>query len=710
MSDRSDYVYPDQVCYEILADDESAYATAASHVNRHGYDILSVQHEYGIFGGESGAYLMALVREAQMPIVTTLHTVLKEPSNAQKLVLDELLQLSERVVVMSRKAIDFLVEVHNVPLEKIDLIPHGIPNIGVHEGSKFRENLDVDGPLILTFGLLSPDKGVQYVIEAMPEIVQSHPGATYMVVGATHPHVVASAGEVYRESLVALASDLGVSRNVRFVDRFVTLEELIEYLSAMDIYITPYLNPHQITSGTLAYSIGAGKPVISTPYWYAEELLSEGRGVIVPFRNADAIADAILSIQSDPAARTEMGSRASAFGQTMLWPEVGRKYLSTFNRAKSESANRLRTIVANPPELTDSPLPDVRLSHLLDLSDDTGILQHATFSIPNRTEGYCVDDNARALLLTSYLNSPEVERLQSRYLGFVLDAYNPDNGRFRNFMSYRRDWLETAGSEDSHGRAMWALGTMANRCFDRGRREVSKQLFDRAAPALSSMQSPRTWAYGILGAAEYLRSFPHEYNIQQLIRSLSSQLLKQFCLSQSESWPWFERSLAYANARLAQALIVSGQTLSSEELVTNGARALSWLMKTQTGPDGIFLPIGSDGFYERDGTRSLFDQQPIEAAASVSACLSAYRVTRDPDWLSEAHRSFAWFLGENSLGQPLLDSLTGGCFDGLHPKRVNRNQGAESTVSYLTALIEMRSINILTVPSVAQREHIIEIK
>ncbi|MEQ1933910.1 MAG: glycosyltransferase family 4 protein, partial [Fimbriimonadaceae bacterium] len=640
MSDRDDYVYPEQVCYEIPDSIHAAYGLAATHINRHGYDILSVQHEYGIFGGEAGSYLMSLVREAKMPIVTTLHTVLQKPSFAQKEVLDELLQLSERVVVMSRKAVGFLMEIHDVPVEKIDLIPHGIPKIEANPTRSFRASLGIDGPMILTFGLLSPDKGIQFVIEAMPQIVQAHPGATYVVVGATHPHVRASAGEVYRESLVKLAADLGVSHNVRFVDRFVSLDELVEYLAAMDMYVTPYLNPQQITSGTLAYSIGAGKAVISTPYWYAEELLSDGRGVLVPFRDAGAIADAVLGIQSEPESRLEMGRKAAEYGQNMLWPEVGRSYLSTFNRAKRESAERLRVIVGAQRIEVTAPLPDLRLNHLFDLSDDTGILQHATFSIPNRSEGYCVDDNARALLLTTYVDSPDVALLQSRYLSFVMDAFNPANGRFRNFMSYGRAWLEEAGSEDSHGRSLWALGATANRSRDRGRREVAKQLFERGAPAMSEMTSPRAWAYGILGAAEYLHSFPHESSGRSILQLLANRLFARFEGNHSEEWPWPEQSLTYANARLSQALIVASEQMDNRMMSDMGLKSLAWLMGQQTGAGGVFAPIGANGFYARGEERAMFDQQPVEAAASVSACLSAYRFTGRTHWLDEAHRSF----------------------------------------------------------------------
>ncbi|MCO5297277.1 MAG: glycosyltransferase family 4 protein [Fimbriimonadaceae bacterium] len=697
MSDRTDYPYPERVRCEISEQDLESYGPAADFINHARYDVLSVQHEYGIFGGEAGSYLLRLVREAKMPIVTTLHTVLREPSNAQREVLDELLQLSERVVVMSKKAVGFLSDVHAVPLDKIDLIPHGIPDIAQAAGSDFRATLGIEGPMILTFGLLSPDKGIQYVIEAMPEIVRTHPGTTYFVVGATHPNVRASAGESYRESLVALAERLGVAGNIRFVDRFVTSEELVDYLAAMDLYITPYLNPHQITSGTLAYAVGAGKAVISTPYWYAEELLAEGRGRLVPFRDAEAIAKEVCAIQSSPEERLEMGRRAADYGRQMLWPEVGRRYLESFARASRESSERLRELV-HPTQLSRwSPesLPSIRLDHLHDLSDDTGILQHANFAIPNRPEGYCVDDNARALLYTVFLAelkplSARTARLQSRYLSFVHHAYNPDNGRFRNFMSFDRRWLESAGSEDSHGRALWALGVTARRCEIASRRHLARNLFELGAPALLETTSLRTWAYGVLAIGEYLLAPDSDPKMRLLLRTMADRLWTAYQTSQSPEWPWFEHRLTYANARLAQALLVAGHTLENQAMSDAGLDSLAWLMDIQTGPGGVFAPIGSNGFYLRGEERSMFDQQPIEAAGSVSACLAAGTLTGNPVWRSEALRAFRWFLGENMLGLPAYDPSTGGCCDGLHAERVNRNQGAESTLSYLMALAELR--------------------
>ena len=697
MTDGQPYDYPERVRFEIEDDQLEAYRAAADFINQGAYDVLSVQHEYGIFGGIAGEHLLHLVRHAKMPIVTTLHTVLRNPSPAQKVVLDELLQLSERVVVMSTRAIEFLQEVHDVCPTKIDFIPHGIPTVPEYSDGSLRARLGVPGPMILTFGLLSPDKGIEYVIQAMPAILEQIPDATYVVVGATHPHVRAGSGESYREHLSALAAELGVSDHVVFVNEFVPIEELVEYLAAMDIYITPYLNPHQITSGTLAYAVGAGKAVISTPYWYASELLDEGRGLLVPYRDAASIAAAVTRIESDDAERRAMEHRAAEFGAGMQWPKVGRRYLEAFAQALEDSTERMKALVSHAvvPQNVEAVESLLNFDHLREMTDDTGLMQHAIYTVPRRAEGYCVDDNARALWLTARLESqgalsPEMSRLQGTYLSFVLDAFNTENRRFRNFMSYSRNWLEDAGAEDAQGRSLWGLGALIHRTRNCDRRNAAQSVFVQAAPGMIDTTSPRTWAYAVLALNEYLTAFPENHAMRQLFATMAARLLHVTEDNMSVDWPWFEQSLSYANARLPQALLVGGQALGNESMVKAGLRALTWLMRLQTGPGGVFMPIGSDGFYARDGIRADFDQQPLEAWASVSACLNAQDVTDEPTWAAEAKRAYEWFIGKNVLGMPLYDPSSGGCNDGLHAGRVNGNQGAESTLSYLCALTELQ--------------------
>ena len=690
------HAYPDRVRFEIAENEIASYRRAADFLNVNSVGVLCVQHEYGIFGGKGGSHVLAMLRELRMPIVTTLHTLLREPNPEQRRAMDELTSLSERLVVMSQHGAGVLQEVHGVADTKIDLIPHGIPS--VPNAIRSKDRLGVEGKsVILTFGLLSPDKGIEHVIDALPVILQRHPDTIYIVLGATHPHVKERHGETYRLSLENRAQRLGVDANIIFHNRYVSLAELTEFLAASDIYITPYNNPEQSTSGTLAYAVGAGRAVISTPYRYAEELLAEGRGILVPWKDPNAIAREVVDLLSDDAKRDAIREKAGAYGCNMAWPVVARRYLETFELARTEHAARLRTVF-QAKTLAKRPidLPELNLEHVRLMTDSTGILQHGAFNVPRYDDGYCLDDNARALILTTLVEDAGTEdpkgvrALSSRYLAFVNHAFGKGGGRFRNFMSYSRRWVEEQGSEDSHGRALWALGTVVGRSEDPGRQSLAGHLFQAALPVISSFTSPRAWAFALLGIDEYLGAFRGDSNVQSLRERLSEQLLALFRKTRRQDWPWFEDSVTYCNARLSQVLIVSGARMEHEEMTASGLRSLDWLSTIQRSDDGDFAPIGSNGFYHRGGEKAAFDHQPVEACAMVAACLDAWRVTRDDRWMAYARRAFNWFLGENHLQQALYDPTTGGCRDGLHAERANENQGAESTLSFLLALMEMR--------------------
>lgn len=693
------HAYPSRVRFEIGEGDLSSYRRAADFLSVNQVDVLSVQHEYGIFGGKSGEYLLELLRGLRIPIVTTLHTILAEPNASQRAVLDELVRLSERLIVMSRSGAELLSRVHAVPADRIDLIPHGIPEVPAGNGSK--ERLGLEGKtVVMTFGLLSPDKGIEYVVDALPLILAAHPDTVYLVLGATHPHIVEREGEAYRLMLEARGRHLGVGGSMIFHDRFVSQEELTEFLSATDIYITPYLNPTQITSGTLAYAVGAGKAVISTPYIYAQELLAGGRGVLVPWRDAGALAHEVVSLLDDPAERQAMCARASAHGRAMTWPAVAERYVESFERARTLDTRRRRTAfeaqtVASRP----AGWPEVDIRHLRVLTDDTGIIQHAVFSVPRYEDGYCLDDNARALLLTTMLeesgtDDPAIVRaLTARYLAFVSYAFDRPSGRFRNFLSYGRQWLEPVGSEDSHGRALWALGAVVGRASDPGRHSLAGDLFHSATPAAYTFTSPRAWAYTLLGIDEYLRAFQGDSGIEALREDLAGRLLGLLQRTSHPEWPWFEDVVTYCNARLSQALIVSGFRMHQGDMVGAGLRSLEWLVSLQTSRAGEFAPIGCLGFFSRGSAPAAFDQQPVEACTIVSACLDAYRISGDEGWMNHSTRAFEWFLGQNHLQEWLYDPSTGGCRDAVHAERVNRNQGAEATLSFLLALHEMRGAN-----------------
>jgi glycosyltransferase involved in cell wall biosynthesis len=697
------YAYPDRVRFEIAQTDVAAYRRAADFLNVNTVDVLSVQHEYGIFGGKAGGHVLALLRELRMPIVTTLHTILSAPDPLQRAAMDELTRLSERLVVMSAHGATLLRDVHGVPSHKIDLIPHGIPSVPFASQSKDR--FGVEGKsVILTFGLLSPDKGIEYVIDALPAVLARFPDTVYIVLGATHPHVKEQDGESYRHMLEARAQRLGVDSSMIFHNRFVSQDELTEFLAAADIYITPYLKAEQITSGTLAYAVGSGKAVISTPYLYARELLAEGRGVLVPWRDGDAIAREVIDLLGDDAKRLAMRRRAADHGRNMLWPAVAESYAESFERARTEHTDRLRTrFVAKTLAKRRPELPEINLQHLQIMTDHTGMLQHASFSVPKYDEGYCVDDNARALVLMTLIedageaDGKAVRALASRYLAFVSHAFNKERGRFRNFMSYSRNWLEECGSEDSNGRTFWALGTVVGRSVDPGRQTLAGDLFHAALPATLEFTSPRAWGYTLLGIHEYLRAFQGDTKLQSVRKTLAEKLFETFQQTSGPDWPWFEDCVTYSNPRLSQALIVSGSQMHHDEMTAAGLRSLEWLTQIQTSSDGYFAPVGSNGFYTRGGQMAAFDQQPVEACAMISACQEAQRVTGDARWAEHAHRAFTWFLGQNQLQHPLYDPRTGGCRDGLHADRANENQGAESTLSFLLGLVEMRSADRMSI-------------
>lgn len=693
---RHRHAYPGRVRFELSDNDIGAYTRAADFLNVNAVDVVSVQHEYGIFGGKGGSHLLPLLRELRMPIVTTLHTILASPNLHQRRVMDEITSLSDRLIVMTGGGANLLRDVHSVPGEKIDVIPHGIPNVPF-SGSKSR--LGVEGrSLILTFGLLSPDKGVEQVIDALPAIRARYPEVVYIILGATHPHIVEREGETYRLMLEERAKRLGVDGNVIFHNRFVTQAELSEFLAAADIYITPYLNPEQITSGTLAYALGAGKAVISTPYRYAQELLADGRGILVPWNDSAAIASEIIDLLDDPEKRLALRQRAAQHGRAMLWPAVAHSYLRTFEQARTEHEQKLRTAFrAATLASRRADLPEVNLDHIAAMTDDTGMLQHATYTVPRYGEGYCVDDNARALLLMTLIedagaDDPRLVRsMASRYMAFVNDAFNRPVGRFRNFMSHSRIWLEEQGSEDSHGRALWALGTVVGCSADPGRHSLAGELFHAALPAVSTFSSPRAWAYALLGIEQYLRAFEGDREMQATGRAIAERLVALFRHTDEPEWPWCETRVTYCNARLPQALIATGSWMGDDSMTATGARSLEWLMSIQRTPDGYFAPIGTNGFFERGMKAAAFDQQPVDACATASACMHAFRVTGDHRWVAHARSAFTWFLGQNHLHQPLYDPLSGGCRDALHADRLNDNEGAESTLSFLLALVDMRT-------------------
>jgi glycosyltransferase involved in cell wall biosynthesis len=692
------YDYPPAVALQIKDNNIDEYARAADFLNAGRFDAVCLQHEFGIFGGEAGAHILELLSRLTMPVVTTLHTVLAEPTAVQRAVVKRIVEASSKVVVMAHKGRELLRSVYRVPDDKIEVIPHGIPDVAFVAPDPAKTKLGFAGrSVILTFGLLSPNKGIEVMIDAMPSILKRRPDAVYVVLGATHPNLVRDQGEAYRESLTARVRELGVEDHVVFLDQFVDQATLLEFISMCDVYVTPYLNEAQMTSGTLAYSFGLGKPVVSTPYWHARELLADGRGVLVPFGDAAAIGSEIAELLTDDDRRQAMRKRAYATSRTMTWERTAERYIAAF---ESERQGQWLKVIPRADPVAVEPHsaaePEMKIDHFLSMCDDTGLFQHAVHSVPDRSHGYCVDDNARALLLACALNNPGEQSLSdaltARFAAFVQHAWNPDNRRFRNFMGFSRAWLEASGSEDSHARTLWALGECARSDSSPSRRRWAASLFAAALGTAETFCSPRAWAFTLLGLDAYCAVAPDDLRAWQTRPALADKLMAILASVETPEWVWFEEGLAYDNARLPQALIATGMATQTRDYVDAGLRSLRWLMVQQTASTGHFRPVGTAGFGERRKQARAFDQQPVEATATIAACLAAWRADGDAKWKAMATSAFAWFLGSNDLSVPLVDPQTGSCRDGLHPDRANENRGGESVVCYLLGLAEIRQL------------------
>ena len=693
------YQYPDVVRFEIEEQDLESNRCAADFLNTSNVDVVSVQHEFGIFGGPACSHLLTLLRGLTAPVVTTLHTVLRTPNADQHRVMRELIACSSRLVVMTERGKTILREVYQAPTSKIDLIPHGIPDVPFTAPDHYKEQFGLSGKkVLLTFGLLSPNKGIEHVLNALPDIVAEFPEVVYIVLGATHPNELRTRGDAYRLGLEALVEKNQLQNHVIFHNCFVELKELTEFIGAADLYITPYLGEAQITSGTLAYAFGAGKAVISTPYWHAAELLSGQRGVLVPFADPAAIAREATGLLRDETRRQAMSDNAYKLGRTMVWSKTAGLYMRSFELARRQAAAAPReSVAAGVAGRRPFESPELNLDHLYRMTDSTGIFQHASLTAPNLSEGYCTDDNARALILAVLLGQLEeapkrVRALATTYAAFLDFAFDSKTARFHNFLGADRHWLDEAGSEDCQGRAIWALGTAVGRSPHWSSQMMAERLFTQALPAVAGFTSPRAWAFSLIGIHEYLRRMKGNRQAQDVRQELTGRLVGIFDQVAGPGWTWFEESLTYDNAKLAHALIVTGRATGQEHVSGRGMLALRWLVGVQTSRHGRLRPIGSNGFYKRDGQRAEFDQQPIEAQTTVSACLEASRATADPWWYEQAQRAFDWFLGWNDLGLQLYARPTGGCRDGLHADRSNENQGAESTLAFLLSLAEMRLV------------------
>ncbi|MGM0689628.1 MAG: glycosyltransferase family 4 protein [Bacillota bacterium] len=686
------YDYGSEVTFQIRDQHRKDYQRAADFINHSPVDAISVQHEYGIYGGEDGNYINTLLSGLKKPAITTLHTVLEKPSPGQRQTLMRICEQSVSVVVMAQAAVDILTRVYRIPKEKILLIPHGAPDVPFLDSSYYKDQFQAEGrKVLLTFGLLSPSKGLEFAIEAMEKVVEVHPEALYIILGATHPDVKRRYGEEYRYSLEKMVRDKDLENNVTFYNQYVSLERLVQFLVATDVYITPYLSRDQITSGTLAYALACGKAIVSTPYIYAEELLADGRGSLVPFRDGEAMAEKMIKLLGDEGLRNRMRKKSYQYGREMIWKEVARSYAAAFEQARFKYSETFSQTVQSADVTERAILPDVNLKHLQALTDDTGLLQHAVYAFPDRNHGYCVDDNARGLIVAvmnwRLFKDESINPLLKTYISFLYHAFNEKRARMRNFMGYNRSWLEEVGSEDSHGRVLWAIGyTIAHPPSD-ALLGLANRLFKEIINTTLKFTSPRAWAFSIIGANYYLRRFGGDTKVRQIMSDLVDKILYLFEQNADDDWFWCEDIVTYDNARLPQALIVAGNYLENDTLFNYGLKSLDWLIDIQTNPDGGHLSlVGNDGWYKRGGEKARYDQQPIDAAAMVDACYQAFVLSGNDTWLRKMEWAFNWFFGSNDVRQPLYNFYSGGCYDGLQPGGINQNKGGESVAAMLIAL------------------------
>ena len=689
MDDDSGVAYSADV-RTIAADDPGAYREAAGLIEASGAQAIWLQHEFGIFGGDAGSHVLGLIERSTLPLMVTLHTVLDAPSDSERFVLDRLLARAAHVVVMADIGRGILSKVYGVPDSKVTVIEHGVPDRPMVEPDSVKGRFGLAGrKVVMTFGLLGPDKGVQHMVEAMPAIVAAAPDACYIVIGATHPNLVREQGEAHRHSLIARAAELGVAEHIRFVDAFVEQEELLDWLEAADVYVTPYLNLNQVTSGTLSYAVALGKPVVSTPYVHARELLGDGTGVLVAPRDAGALAEAVGALLANDGLRAGIAQRAYAAGREMLWPRAMERAVGLIEAALVQVPPTLRP-KRGPRAVLAPDLAAVRA-----MSDSTGMFQHGLFSVPDRNHGYCIDDNARALILVCRADEAagdDLGRMATVYAAFIQHGWNPDRGLYRNFMNFDRTWCEDYGSEDSNGRTLWALGVAAGHAPTRPLRDWALHLFDHSAVLAEGLGSPRAQAFAALGAAEILATCGGHGRARDMLAMSGTLLAGLLDAARRPGWTWYEDVLAYDNARLPEALIRAGLALGRAEWVASGLEALDWLIEAQTGNSGSFQPVGTDSFGRRRAKPLPFDQQPVEAQATIDACRAAYDATGDERWIGIATWAYGWFTGDNLLGMPLASRQDGGCHDGLMPHGLNRNQGAESILALQLANVAISAL------------------
>ncbi len=689
MRSDNELKYNDPVKFEIRQNVKNDYICAADYINFSHVDVVSVQHEFGLFGGDAGSYLSLLLDRLKPPTITTLHTVLDDPNPAYHKSLVDVCNASYKVITMNERGVNMLRDIYGISGKKVQLIAHGIPDLPFVDSNYYKHKFGMEGRrTILTFGLLSRNKGIEVMLKAMPAIIEADPSVLYIVLGMTHPTILKHDGESYRFGLQRIIKELGLKEHVIFHNRFVSNEELHNFLCSSDIYVTPYLSREQLTSGTLSFAVGTGKAVVSTPYWAAMELLADGRGKLVSFGDSEQTAEAIIEILQDDSLFYSLRRRAYEYGRSRTWPKIGQAYWKLFSAKRLPVRIASRAAPSMAKTISTIEVPEPSLAHLRRLTDDTGLYQHAKFTTPNRKYGYCTDDNARAVIAMTkyYAQYPEPGALElfDIYLSFILHSQN-DDGSVRNFMNFDRTWLKNEPASDALGRVLWAFGTVMAKPPSPSYLSIIKDCFDRSVKHVEK-QYPRGMAYSILGMNDYLKQFPGASDIKRQLAIAADGLIAQYEENSLADWQWFEDSLTYDNAVLPHALFVAGLIFGDKKYIEAAEKTCEFLLANSLNEDH-FSFVGCKGWYERGKTKAAFDQQPIETASMVMMLRGAYDATQNSRYLTLQRKAFDWFLGENDLHIPLYDFRTTGCCDALTPGGVNSNQGAESTLSFLLSLL-----------------------
>ncbi len=705
------YDYPEEVVFQIQRDKIEDYYRAADFINQSDIDIVCLQHEFGLFWGNAGDYIFALLSGINKPVISTMHTIIQKPEPEYRVSTEKLIRYSEKLIVMSQTAVEMLKDIYKAPEDKIELIFHGVPDCPFNNCNKYKKKLNLRGdPLVLTFGLLSQNKGIESILDALPEVVSQYPDLVYLILGATHPVIKKNFGEAYRQYLQNKVSELGLEKNVVFHDKFVEKEELCDYILASDVYVSPYLSREQIVSGALTYAIGMGKAIVSTPYWYAQEMLSDRRGLLVDFGDTTGFRESLLHLIENPEECDNMRKKAYDFGRKMTWKNVGKQYNMVFTRAlKNYSAYSTMKKFNFLPNL----LPEVKLDYLKLLTDDVGIIQHTNLGVPARHYGYSTDDVGRALVALTQLidtqkKAEELWKLITTYLSFLEHAQT-DTGHFHNFMSYKREFLDEKGSEDTLGRAVYGLGHVVSCPYlSKNIRTLAHTLISRAGPEMEKLIYPRAKAYTMCGLYEMLRTgvdadeFEVVFNSRRdAVKSIDSLISKDtfesifinhanslvdlYEANHKEDWNWFEHTVTYSNAKLSESLLLAYNYTKDRTYRKVGLATLDFLTEIQWKGD-FFDMVGNEGWYSYNGEKPIFDQQPIEAGYLTQAYVSAYETVRDRKYLELARYSFEYFLGRNRLQTVMYDYSTGAVCDGLNRDGMNCNQGAESIICFLMAL------------------------